>query len=72
MCIPPLRAGKEGKEERLEKWKEALAAFIVSDGEERSQNDFTLACYAGMALKNLPSPRDEASADLFAWANLAP
>lgn len=71
MYIPPLKAGKEGKEERLQGWKEALKYFVISCGEQRSENDFALACYAGMALENLSNPRDETSADLFLWANIA-
>lgn len=69
MHIPPLQPGNEGKEERLKGWKESLEAFVVGYSEQHGGSDFSLACYAGMALENLSSSRDETSTELFSWAN---
>lgn len=32
MHLPPLKAGKQGKEERLQGWKDALKGFVLGGG----------------------------------------
>jgi hypothetical protein len=38
--------------------------------DERSNNNFALMAYAGLALQNLRDPRDETSAELFSLDNM--
>jgi hypothetical protein len=65
--IPDLKPGGDGKRERLASWKAALQAVVVG---ERSNSDFALRAYAGLALETLRSPRDETSAELFSFDNM--
>lgn len=66
--IAPLGPGERGRSDRLEMWKKALAEFIV--GDKASRSDFAVMAYAGLALENLREPRDETSAELFAFDNM--
>jgi hypothetical protein len=65
--IPDLKPGDDSKLERLASWKAALQAVVVG---ERPNSDFALRAYAGLALENLCSPRDETSAELFSFDNM--
>jgi hypothetical protein len=64
--IPDLKPGDDSKLERLASWKAALQAVVVG---ERPNSNFALRAYAGLALENLRSPRDETSAELFSFDN---
>jgi hypothetical protein len=62
--IPDLKPGDDGKRERLASWKAALQAVVVG---KRSNGNFALMAYAGLALQNLRDPRDETSTELFSF-----
>ena len=64
-----VKAGEEGKVDRLGMWKEALERIVV--GEQRAANGgFEMMGYAGLALDNLRDPRDETSEELFSWEKI--
>jgi len=70
MQLAPLKAGLEGREERLRWWREGLEAFIVGQQSQSHASSFAVAAYAAMALENLKSPRDESIESLLAFDNI--
>jgi len=70
MQLTPLKAGQEGRDERLQSWRRALETFIVGFQSQSNASSFAVATYAAMALDNLKSPRDEGIGSLLAFDNI--
>lgn len=66
--IADLDPGEGGRSDRIERWKHALAGFIL--GEKARRSDFEVIAYVSLALENLREPRDESSAELFSFENM--